>query len=89
MQHRDKIILQKIISEIDIGVEMVGKTGLEDFLNNEMLKRAIGMTVINIGELTKNITAETRAAYSVVSGACRGGKVPRRRTLTLSGNLQD
>ena len=66
MQHRDKIILQKIISEIDIGVEMVGKTGLEDFLNNEMLKRAIGMTVINIGELTKNITAETRAAYPVV-----------------------
>ena len=63
MQHRDKIILQKIISEINIGINILGETVLEDFLHNEMLKRAIGMTVINIGELTKNVTAETRTAY--------------------------
>ncbi len=44
MQHRDKILLKKIVSEIDIGIEMMGEIGLEDFLHNEMLKRAIGMT---------------------------------------------
>ena len=66
MQHRDKVVLQKIISEIDIGIEMLGETGLEEFLHDEMLKRAIGMTVINIGELTKNVTAETRTAHPVV-----------------------
>ena len=66
MQHRDKILLKKIVSEIDIGIEMMGEIGLEDFLHNEMLKRAIGMTVINIGELTKYVTAETRTSYPAV-----------------------
>jgi len=31
-----------------------------------MLKRAIGMTVINIGELTKNISQETRMKFPSV-----------------------
>lgn len=44
MQHRDKIILQKVISEIDIGTAMLGNCSLDDFLENEMLKRALGMT---------------------------------------------
>lgn len=60
MQHRDKIIIQKIISEIDIGIEMMGDEKLDVFLADEKLKRAIGMTVLNIGELVKNITEETR-----------------------------
>ena len=63
MQHRDKIILQKIVSEIDVGTEMLGNNNLESFLRNEMLKRAIGMTVINIGELIKNVTDELRTAH--------------------------
>lgn len=63
MQHRDKIIIQKVISEIDIGLSMLGDSALEVFLQNEMLKRAVGMTVINIGELVKNVTQETRNEY--------------------------
>lgn len=63
MQHRDKVILQKIISEIDIGTQLLGKNSLDDFLRNEMMKRAIAMTVINIGELVKNITDEIRISY--------------------------
>jgi hypothetical protein len=31
MQHRDKIILQKVISEIDIGFQMLGDAALEEF----------------------------------------------------------
>ena len=63
MQHRDKVVLQKIISEIDVGMQMLGDNSLTAFLQNEMLKRAIGMTVINIGELIKNVTDEMRARH--------------------------
>lgn len=45
MQHRDKIIIQKILSEIDIGIGMMGKEELDAFLDDEKLKRAISMTV--------------------------------------------
>lgn len=60
MQHRDKIIIDKVIAEIDIGRDMLGASTLEEFLNDEKLKRAIGMTVINIGELIKNVSDDTR-----------------------------
>lgn len=60
MNHRDNQVLQKIIQEIDIAVEMIKGKSLEEFKNNEMLKRAVCMTVINIGELIKNVTDETR-----------------------------
>ena len=63
MSHRDKIILKKVISEIDSGDKRIGSTERNEFLNNEMLKRAISMTVINIGELIKNLTDDTRNAY--------------------------
>lgn len=63
MQHRDKIIIQKVISEIDIGLEILGDITLEAFLKDEKIKRAVGMTVINIGELVKNITLDTRREY--------------------------
>ena len=66
MQHRDKIIIQKIISEINVGMQLLGNITQEDFLKDEMLKRAIGMTVINIGELTKNISQETRAEFPFI-----------------------
>lgn len=33
---------------------------------NEMLKRAVCMTVINIGELVKNITDDTRREYKQI-----------------------
>lgn len=66
MQHRDRIILQKVISEINVGLELLGDTTLTEFLLDEKLKRAIAMTVINIGELIKNVTSEMRAAYPYV-----------------------
>lgn len=66
MLHRDKIIIQKVLAEIKIGFEMMGDIGLEEFLQDEKLKRAISMTVINIGELVKNISDETRKEYAEV-----------------------
>ena len=73
MQHRDKIVLQKIISEIEIGQQMLGNTTLDDFLCDEMLKRAVGMTVINIGELIKNISDEMRTAHPEVPWKAAAG----------------
>lgn len=60
MNHRDTQIIQKIIQEIDIAAEMMKEKSLEDFKSDEMLKRAVCMTVINIGELIKNVTDETK-----------------------------
>lgn len=73
MQHRDKIILQKIVSEINIGLEMIGNSTLEEFLGDEKLKRAVGMTVINIGELIKNITDEMRQSHKEVPWKAAAG----------------
>ena len=56
MLRRDIIVLQKVLNEICIGVDMLGESTLNDFLENEMLKRAVSMTTINIGELVKNLT---------------------------------
>ena len=66
MQHKDVIILQKVVSEIDIGTLLLGNVSLEDFLDNEMQKRAVGMTVINIGELIKNVSDELRMKHKEV-----------------------
>lgn len=66
MQHRDRTIIQKIISEIDIGIDMMGNDEIEKFLADEKLKRAISMTVLNIGELAKSITEETRKESSQI-----------------------
>ena len=66
MQHRDNVTLQKILDEVKIAIQMLGDTSLDDFMHNEMLKRAIGMTVINIGELVKNLTDDFRTTYNFI-----------------------
>ncbi len=66
MQRKDSIILQKVLSEIDICFQMLGDSTLEVFLDDEKLKRAVAMTVINIGELVKNISDEMRSTQKQV-----------------------
>ena len=66
MQRRDYVTLQKIIEETKIATNLIGDTTLESFLNNELLKRAIGMTLINIGELVKNLTTDFRISHNNV-----------------------
>jgi uncharacterized protein with HEPN domain len=73
MQHRDKICLQKIIKEIDIGEELIGETSQKDFLENEMMKRAVSMTVINVGELIKSVTDELRQKHKEVPWKAAAG----------------
>ena len=66
MQHKDYIILTKIVEEIDIAEEMIGNISFSDFDADEKLKRAICMTVINIGELVKNLSAELIQKYNQI-----------------------
>ena len=73
MQHRDMITIQKVISEMQIGIDMLGTTDLETFLTNEMLKRALGMTAINVGELVKVVTDELRNKYKEFPWKAVGG----------------
>ena len=63
MQRRDYIAIKKIMKEMSIGVSLLGNTTETDFLNNEMQKRALGMTCINVGELVKVVTDDTRLKY--------------------------
>ena len=60
MERRDVIILQKVISEISVAKHMLNGASFEQFESNEMLKRAICMTVINIGELVKNLSEDCK-----------------------------
>lgn len=60
MQRKDHIVLSKMCNEIDIALEMIGTDTFESFNENEMKKRAVCMTVINIGELVKNLSADFR-----------------------------
>ncbi len=66
MDRRDRIILQKVLSEIAIAQEMMADCTLEQFISSQMLMRAVGMTVINIGELVKNLTEETRLRHAQI-----------------------
>ena len=67
MEHRDEVILRKVLSEVRIAAEMLGNSQLDTFLANEMLKRAVCMTVINIGELVKNLSEECRLSNPQVA----------------------
>ncbi len=63
MLHRDIIILKKILDEISISIKFMDNVTREDFISDELLKRAVGMTVINIGELVKNLSVDMREKY--------------------------
>lgn len=53
MQHKDIIIIKKVISEMQMALDLLGNANLQQFKENEMQKRAVCMTVVNIGELIK------------------------------------
>jgi uncharacterized protein with HEPN domain len=67
MRLRDKTVLQKICSEIDVATEFLGDVSLEVFLKDERNKRAVAMTAINIGELVKSLTPEFRTRNNYIA----------------------
>lgn len=59
-------VIEKMLSEIDVASSLMGGIDLDAFLGDEMRKRAVCMTVINVGELVKNLDDDFRATYENV-----------------------
>lgn len=63
MNHRDTQICLKILSEASVLRELLAQMTEAQFMADERTVRAVCMTLINIGELVKNITPELRSAH--------------------------
>ena len=64
MNNRDFQIISKIFKEIEVIEDIIGGFDLEKFSSDERTKRAICMTIINIGELTKSLTEDFKGTYN-------------------------
>ena len=60
MRHRDKTTLKKILVAIEEATEGFDDVSEETFLSNRILKLAMAMSVIRVGELVKALTLEFR-----------------------------
>lgn len=63
MNNRDYQIIIKILKEIEIIEDLIDGFDLVRFSSDERTKRAVSMTIVNIGELTKSLTEDFRNAY--------------------------
>ena len=63
MNERDENILLNIKDEAEILLEMTAGKELQDFLTNEMMKRAVSMSLINIGEYVKKLSGDLKQAH--------------------------
>ena len=63
MNNRDLQIIKKKLSEIIVLEKIVEGFNLLTFVEDEKTKRATCMTLINIGELVKNLTDEFKLSY--------------------------
>ena len=59
-------VCDKIIDEIGIAESFVAGVDFESFDADEMLKRAACMTVVNVGELVKNLDDDFRLGHPEV-----------------------
>lgn len=66
MNNRDKQVIKKILSEIEVIEQLTTGIDVTDFIADERTKRAVCMTLINIGELVKNLSDDFKAASTSV-----------------------
>ncbi|MDD2476977.1 MAG: DUF86 domain-containing protein [Dysgonamonadaceae bacterium] len=66
MNNKDIIILKKILSEMQIIESLILELNAELFLKDEKSKRAVCMTLINIGELVKNLDDDIRTQHKSI-----------------------
>lgn len=64
MTSRDSQILRKILAEITVAEQLIEGISMEEFINDERTARAVSMTMINIGELVKNLTPELKEVHT-------------------------
>ena len=63
MNGRDRQICDKLLSEIAVAKDLLQDVSEEAFLCDERTARAVCMTLINIGELVKNLTPDLKNAH--------------------------
>lgn len=63
MNRKEHIIMQKVISEIDVIKLMIQGLDEEGFMRDEKTQRAVAMTLINIGELVKALPMDLRTQF--------------------------
>jgi uncharacterized protein with HEPN domain len=66
MENRDDAVLKKLLQETTIISDMIKGFAYDDFINDEKTKRAVCMTLINIGEMVKLISEELKAANAEI-----------------------
>ena len=66
MNQRDRVILRKIVEEATVLAKMLDGVDESIFLANDEKMRATCMTLINIGELVKNLTDGFRRHYQQI-----------------------
>lgn len=66
MTSRDQQICVKLLSEMDVAKGLIQDISLDQFLTDERTVRAVSMTLINIGELVKNITQELKETHKEI-----------------------
>ena len=66
MNERDENLLLNIKDEAEILIEMTEGYDLQSFLESEMLKRAVSMALINIGESVKGISEELKQVNQTI-----------------------
>ena len=60
MDKSDEVIIRKILREIDFLQNSVKNYNYESFLRDEILKRAVSMAFLNIGELARHTSKELK-----------------------------
>jgi uncharacterized protein with HEPN domain len=66
MTKRDRIILEKLLEETNIVAGIIEGLSEATFLAKNEKQRAVAMTLINIGELVKNLTADFRLQHNQI-----------------------
>ena len=66
MNKRDKIVLCKIVEEAAMVARIINDIDEQGFLVNDEKMRSVCMTLINIGELVKNLSDNLRLKYQNV-----------------------
>jgi len=66
MNNRDKQVIKKILSEIEVIEQLINGFDVNSFIADERTKRAVCMTLINIGELVKSLSNAFKAASTFV-----------------------
>lgn len=64
MEHRDKQLIRKIISECRDILRYISEVTEEEFLNNDIYQKATALSLLNIGEHTNALSRDLWSAYT-------------------------